>query len=419
MNSQTIGFIGGGRITRIFLEGWTRARKLPPHIIVSDPNAEVLESLQARFTGVLTTPDNALAAGRDLVFLAVHPPLIEEVAAAVRDHLKPAAIVVSLAPEFTLAMLTGLLGGCARLARVIPNAPSLIGAGFNPQVLGAALGVAEKALLADLLAPLGECPEVAEDKLEAYALLTAMGPTYLWFQLQTLRELAAGFGLDDAEITSALKGMVGGATLTLLESGLPPAEVMDLIPVKPLAAMEPQVTQTYRTCLPALYHKIKPNAGFHATDGDSKPLLKTPAKIVIMLLVGVAVAAALLLKATNSHKSANASSPVAAMVAAAPAPSASAAAAKLPGILDLGATKCVPCKMMVPILEGLKQEYAGKMKVEFIDVWQNEDAGKQYGVEMIPTQIFHDANGKELFRHIGFFSKDDILAKWKELGVTL
>ena len=91
----------------------------------------------------------------------------------------------------------------------------------------------------------------------------------------------------------------------------------------------------------------------------------------------------------------------------------------LPKLLDLGAGKCVPCKMMFPVLDELKKEYTGKLEVEFIDVWKNPDAGKQYGIEVIPTQIFFDASGKELFRHIGFFSKDDILAKWKELGVDL
>ncbi len=71
------------------------------------------------------------------------------------------------------------------------------------------------------------------------------------------------------------------------------------------------------------------------------------------------------------------------------------------------------------MLEELKKEYAGRLDVEFIDVWENPDAGKPYGIEVIPTQIFYDANGKELFRHVGFFAKDDILAKWKELGVDL
>ena len=91
----------------------------------------------------------------------------------------------------------------------------------------------------------------------------------------------------------------------------------------------------------------------------------------------------------------------------------------LPKLLDLGAGKCIPCKMMAPILEQMKTEYAGTLEVEFIDVWKNPDAGKQYKIEVIPTQIFYDAAGKELFRHIGFFAKTDILAKWKELGVEL
>lgn len=92
---------------------------------------------------------------------------------------------------------------------------------------------------------------------------------------------------------------------------------------------------------------------------------------------------------------------------------------RLPKLLDLGADKCIPCKMMVPILEEMKKDYAGKLEVEFIDVWKNRDAGRQYAIEVIPTQIFYDACGKELFRHIGFFAKADILAKWKELGVKL
>ena len=143
--------------------------------------------------------------------------------------------------------------------------------------------------------------------------------------------------------------------------------------------------------------------------------MKTPARIVIVLLVVGAAAATIILKGNKSRDAAN---PTTAVVAS-DAASASDATAKLPKLLDLGATKCIPCKMMAPILEELKKEYAGKMKVEFIDVWQNEDAGKKYGVEMIPTQIFYDANGKELFRHTGFFGKEDILAKWKELGVDL
>jgi len=90
----------------------------------------------------------------------------------------------------------------------------------------------------------------------------------------------------------------------------------------------------------------------------------------------------------------------------------------LPKLVDLGAGKCIPCKMMAPILEDLKKSHADKFKVQFIDVWQNPDPGRKYGIRVIPTQIFFAPDGKELFRHEGFFGKDDILAKWKELGFT-
>ena len=92
---------------------------------------------------------------------------------------------------------------------------------------------------------------------------------------------------------------------------------------------------------------------------------------------------------------------------------ASAPSDELPKLIDLGADKCIPCKMMAPILEELKAEYAGRMEVQFIDVWKNPDAGKRYGIQLIPTQIFFDASGTELFRHTGLFSKEEILATWK------
>lgn len=90
-----------------------------------------------------------------------------------------------------------------------------------------------------------------------------------------------------------------------------------------------------------------------------------------------------------------------------------------PTLIDLGAGTCIPCKLMAPILENLKAEYTGLMDVHFLDVHENPDLISLYKISVIPTQIFHDAAGKEVFRHEGFFSKEDILAKWRELGVNL
>jgi len=91
----------------------------------------------------------------------------------------------------------------------------------------------------------------------------------------------------------------------------------------------------------------------------------------------------------------------------------------IPRLVDLGAGKCIPCKMMAPILSELKSNYVGRLDVQFIDVWEDPTQSEKYGIKIIPTQIFYDPAGKELFRHEGFFSKEDILGKWKEFGVDL
>lgn len=91
----------------------------------------------------------------------------------------------------------------------------------------------------------------------------------------------------------------------------------------------------------------------------------------------------------------------------------------LPRLVDLGADRCIPCKLMAPILAELKRDYTGQLDVEFIDVWKNAQAGESYHIRVIPTQIFFDAAGQERFRHEGFMSKKDILTKWSELGIEL
>lgn len=90
--------------------------------------------------------------------------------------------------------------------------------------------------------------------------------------------------------------------------------------------------------------------------------------------------------------------------------------ANLPKLVDVGADKCIPCIKMAPILDQLKQDFAGEMTVEFIDAWKSKEQAAAYNVRMIPTQIFYAPDGEELYRHTGFYGRQDILTKWRELG---
>ncbi len=91
----------------------------------------------------------------------------------------------------------------------------------------------------------------------------------------------------------------------------------------------------------------------------------------------------------------------------------------LPKMLDLGAGKCKQCIEMAPMLEELKRVYADRVEVEFIDLWKHQDMGEKYNIEVMPTQIFFDASGKEVFRHEGVMLKEEIITKWKQLGFKI
>jgi thioredoxin 1 len=93
--------------------------------------------------------------------------------------------------------------------------------------------------------------------------------------------------------------------------------------------------------------------------------------------------------------------------------------ASLPQLIELGSTSCIPCKMMEPVLEELRTEYAGRLDVQFIDINKYGSQAEKYNIRIIPTQVFFNGKGEEIFRHEGFFSKARILDKFKENGILL
>jgi len=252
-----VGFVGGGRVVRIMLGGWKRANRSLPKVVVSEIDAGTRERLQGEFPSIVVTPDNREAAKQGLVLFALHPPAFPDVLGEIKGSLAPGAILVSLAPKWTMGRISGLLGGFNRLARVIPNAPSVVNKGYNPLSFSEPLSSEDRAQVLSLFSPLGASPEVAEDTLEAYAIVAAMGPTYLWYQLYQLIDLGCEFGLTREAATAAVVAMMDGAVGTMAAAGLAPEGVMDLIPVKPLAAMEPTVKEAYASTLGALHKKLR------------------------------------------------------------------------------------------------------------------------------------------------------------------
>ncbi len=258
MKERSLGFIGGGRIAMILLSALEKNGSLPAQVVVSDMNEAPLTSLKERFPSIkMVTGGNAEAAGQDIVFVALHPPAAGDVLKGVANAIRNDAVVVSLMPKLTTNQISGMLGGFPRIVRIIPNAPAIIGKGYNPVVYPAGLLPQDKASLAQFFSAFGTCPEVAEEKLEAYAVITAMGPTYLWFQLYELETLARSFGMTETEAAEAVRQMAEGTLHTMSASGLLPSAVMDLVPVKPIGSDEPAILSIYREKLGGLYAKLK------------------------------------------------------------------------------------------------------------------------------------------------------------------
>jgi pyrroline-5-carboxylate reductase len=256
---HSVAFIGGGRVARILVEGWRRAGVLPSRILVVEPDQMALGLLQELAPEVAEARPGEISSC-DLVFLALHPPAMQAAMKSLASELAPDAVVVTLAPKVQSAAIAEALG-TKRVVRMIPNAPSAIGAGYNPVHFSEAIEPETKERLTALFAPWGEQPEVAEADLEAYAIISAMGPTYFWYQIQALRELGVTFGLTREATDEAVTRMLTGALGCLLEKG--PAS-MDLIPVRPLAELEPTVREAYESKLSALYAKLSPAAAVMA-----------------------------------------------------------------------------------------------------------------------------------------------------------
>ena len=141
-------------------------------------------------------------------------------------------------------------------------------------------------------------------------------------------------------------------------------------------------------------------------------------KIVIVVVLIISIIAVLTAKRNKSEPVTEATMDMAASAGEAAQPGL-LINKDLPILLDLGSDQCIPCKEMAPILEELKAVYTGKFQVEIVDIRKDPMIATVYNIQLIPTQIFLDASGKELFRHEGFYSKEDILSKWKELGFEM
>lgn len=257
MKTNSLGFIGGGRITKIFLQAFSNKKAEFQSIVVYDINAEVMKALKQQFPQIVIAENAQQAASQPIVFIALHPPVIMETLDKIADTVSNDALVISLAPKISFEKISSKLK-TTKIVRMIPNATSYINEGYNPVTFPAGFAKNEQSAVLEMLELLGKTFEVAESKLEAYALLSAMLPTYFWFQWNELSKLGVQMGLNEDESKASVQHTLVAAINLMFESKLSPELVMDLIPVKPIGEHQSQITEIYQTKLMGLFEKIKP-----------------------------------------------------------------------------------------------------------------------------------------------------------------
>ena len=258
MKSLPLGFIGAGRITKIIFQALTNANIAFDQTLVFDVNDDALKAIKTKFPQVTTTGQITDLANAELVVLAVHPPMVMETLEKIKPILKPGTALLSLSPKFTIEKISTTLNGFANVARMNPSASTIVNKGVNPISFSDHFDKTKKQTIIDLLQPIGYMPQVADSKIEAYAVISAMGHTYFNFQLQKLKELAVSFGMDEIEAAKTISNMLWGTTETLFNSGLTYNEVADLVPVKPMAEVEETIKGYYDQYLTGIFNKIKP-----------------------------------------------------------------------------------------------------------------------------------------------------------------
>jgi pyrroline-5-carboxylate reductase len=257
MRTKNLGFIGGGRIARILLKAFENKLLKFDYIIAYDIHHEITDSLKNQFPEIEKAHSPELPAKQDVVILAVHPPVMMDTLQSIKNAVSENTIIISLAPKITIDKMMSVLS-TSKIVRMIPNATTYINEGYNPVSFHESFSKDEKKELYTIFETLGETVEVEERKLESYAIISAMLPTYFWFQWAKMEEIGIKTGLSREESRQILFETLRKSLLLFYESGLSYEAIIDLIPVKPIGDKEEEIKTIYESNLLGLFEKLKP-----------------------------------------------------------------------------------------------------------------------------------------------------------------
>jgi len=230
MRDRTIGFLGAGKMGEALARGILRARlAAPANVRMSDVDSTRLASL-AEALEVLTPGDNrSLVQASEVVIVALKPAVVRQVLPELAAAIGRERLVVSIAAGITIAELEGMLAAGARVVRVMPNTPCLVGAGASAYALGSAATAADGEAVRSILDSVGISVEVPEGLLDAVTGLSGSGPAFVALVVEAMADGGVLAGLPrDVANRLAVQTVLGTARL-LAETGKRPAELKDMV----------------------------------------------------------------------------------------------------------------------------------------------------------------------------------------------
>lgn len=230
MLQQRIGLVGAGQMATALARGFVAAGlTAADKLLASDVDQAALQRF-AQATGGQTTADNGVVAAQsDIVFLAVKPQQMAQVASGLRAKLTEKQLIISIAAGVRLASLAEWLGPAVRLVRVMPNTPCLVGQGASGYSLGQRATSEDGALVSRLLGAIGSAWQVDEKLLDAVTGLAGSGPAFVYIMIEALSDAGVRMGLPRNIATEMAARTVGGSAAMVLATGEHPAVLKDRV----------------------------------------------------------------------------------------------------------------------------------------------------------------------------------------------
>jgi pyrroline-5-carboxylate reductase len=225
-----IGFLGAGKMATALAKGFVRAGLVTAQdVIASDPVDSARHSFSKESGARVTSANNEVVELASVLLLAVKPDQVDDVLAEMRGHFTEKHLLISIAAGVTIARLEDRLGDDARLIRVMPNTPALLGASATAFAVGRSALPEDAALAQKLFSAVGVAYPVKEALLDAVTGLSGSGPAYAFLMIEALSDGGVAAGLPrDIATKLAAQTLLGSARM-VLETGLHPAALKDMV----------------------------------------------------------------------------------------------------------------------------------------------------------------------------------------------